>query len=115
MGANNQKIRICAARPAEHCPPLVHLREALKRQLSTPGQYTRPQPGPDDLRLLWATACESMDIYVSRRVQQSGADGRRPCYGLWARRTFNPVAAEERLRAMLDARGYLFTLTPIPV
>ncbi|SFV30658.1 hypothetical protein SAMN05428990_1739 [Pseudoxanthomonas sp. YR558] len=56
-----------------------------------------------------------MDIYVSRRVQQSGADGRRPCYGLWARRTFNPVAAEERLRAMLDARGYLFTLTPIPV
>lgn len=66
---------------------------------------TRQSIGPDDLRLLWATACESMDIHVSRRVQLGGTDGRRPCYGLWVRRTFNPVAAEERLRAMLDARG----------
>ncbi|CAN7488670.1 hypothetical protein LJR143_003165 [Pseudoxanthomonas sp. LjRoot143] len=74
----------------------------------------RQSIGPDDLRVIWATACESMDVRVSRRVQQgSSAEGRRPCYGLWVRRTFNRIAAEERLRAMLDARGFLFTLTPM--
>ncbi|MCH6483664.1 hypothetical protein MMG85_08805 [Pseudoxanthomonas sp. LH2527] len=76
---------------------------------------SRQSIGPDDLRVIWATACESGDVHVSRRVQQSSVDGARPCYGLWVRRTFNRVAAEERLRAMLDARGYLFTLTPMPI
>jgi len=74
----------------------------------------RQSIGPDDLRVIWATACESMDVHVSRHVHQNGTDGRRPCYGLWVRRNFNPVAAEERLRAMLDVRGYLFTLTTMP-
>jgi hypothetical protein len=72
--------------------------------------------GPDDLRVIWATACESMDVRVSRRVPQgSSADGGRPCYGLWVRRTFNRTACEERLRAMLVARGFLFLLTPMPI
>lgn len=74
----------------------------------------RQSIGPDDLRAIWAIACESMDVRVSRRVQQgSSAEGARPRYSLWVRRSFNRIAAEERLRAMLDARGFLFTLTPM--
>lgn len=70
----------------------------------------RQSIGPDDLRIMWATACESLDISVSRRMRPGAGQG-RPCYGLWVGKVFNRVAAEERMRAMLEARGFLFTLT----
>ncbi|HEV7272378.1 hypothetical protein [Pseudoxanthomonas sp.] len=68
--------------------------------------------GPDDLRVMWATACESMDIAVSRRPPSQGqhANG-RPCFGLWAGRQFHRVPAEKRMRRLLEARGFQFTLT----
>lgn len=66
--------------------------------------------GPTDLRTMWATACSSLDIAVSRRVSGVRTQG-RPCYTLWAGRDFHRAAAEQRLRALLEARGYRFTLT----
>lgn len=72
---------------------------------------SRQSIGPDDLRAIWATACESLDVRVSRRMQRAGGSANRPCYGLWVGRVFNRVPAEQRLRALLEARGYLFTLT----
>ena len=69
--------------------------------------------GPDDLRVMWATACESLDIAVSRRPTGQGQNTGRPCFGLWASRQFHRVPAEQRMRALLEARGYLFTLTHI--
>ncbi len=67
--------------------------------------------GPDDLRVMWATACESLDIAVSRRPLGHGHNSGRPCFGLWAGRQFHRVPAEKRMRALLEARGFLFTLT----
>lgn len=72
---------------------------------------SRQSIGPDDLRVMWATACESLDVRVSRRLPRTGASANRPCYDLWVGRVFNRIPAEQRLRAMLEARGYLFTLT----
>jgi hypothetical protein len=66
--------------------------------------------GPHDLRTMWSTACASRDIAVSRRSAGTQASG-RPCYSLWAGRDFHRVAAEQRMRALLEARGYRFTLT----
>ncbi|MBL8257769.1 MAG: hypothetical protein JNJ62_14300 [Pseudoxanthomonas mexicana] len=66
---------------------------------------------PDDLRVMWATACESMDVAVSRRPLGHGHQTSRPCFGLWAGRQFHRVPAEQRIRALLEARGFLFTLT----
>jgi hypothetical protein len=67
--------------------------------------------GPDDLRVMWATACESLDIAVSRRTVGHGHATGRPCFGLWAGRQFHRVPAEKRMRALLEARGFHFTLT----
>jgi len=72
---------------------------------------SRQSIGPDDLRVMWATACESLDVRVSRRMLNAGGSSNRPCYGLWVGTAFNRIPAEQRLRAMLEARGYLFTLT----
>lgn len=72
---------------------------------------SRQSIGPDDLRVMWATACESLDVRVSRRPPRVGESANRPCYGLWVGRVFNRIPAEQRLRAMLEARGYLFSLT----
>ena len=63
--------------------------------------------GPDDLRVMWATACESLDISVKRRM--SGANP--PSYGLWAGNGFDRKSAETKMRGLLVARGYRFTLT----
>lgn len=62
------------------------------------------------LRSIWATACDSPDVGVSRRTQDDAGYGIRPCYGLWAGYAFNRIPAERKLRAMLDAEGYFFTL-----
>jgi hypothetical protein len=67
--------------------------------------------GPGDLRVMWATACESLDIAVSRRAPGHGNSTGRPCFSLWAGREFHRAAAERRMRALLEARGFLFTLT----
>jgi len=67
--------------------------------------------GPGDLRVMWATACESTDIAVSRRSTGNGHTTGRPCFSLWAGRQFHRVPAERRMRALLEARGFLFTLT----
>ena len=67
--------------------------------------------GPCDLRVMWATACESLDIAVSRRPPGHGNHTGRPCFGLWAGREFHRAPAERRMRALLEARGFLFTLT----
>lgn len=72
---------------------------------------TRQSIGPDDLRVMWATACESLDISVSRRSSGSGSNGDRPCFGLWVGNQFRREAAEKRMRALLESRGFLFTLT----
>lgn len=67
--------------------------------------------GPIALRSIWTTACDSPDVGVSRRTQNDAGYGIRPCYGLWAGHDFNRISTERRLRAMLDADGYFFTLT----
>lgn len=67
--------------------------------------------GPGDLRLMWATACESLDIAVTRRPQGHDQGAARPCFSLWAGRQFHRVPAEKRMRALLEARGFHFTLT----
>jgi len=67
--------------------------------------------GPLALRAIWATACDSPDVSVSRRVQNNAGYGMRPCYGLWAGQAFSRVPTEQKLRDMLDADGYFFTLT----
>ena len=68
--------------------------------------------GPGDLRSMWATACESPDIAVSRRPSAHGHQAsERPCFGLWAGRQFHRVPAEKRMRALLEASGFHFTLT----
>ena len=72
---------------------------------------SRQSIGPDDLRVMWATACESLDIAVSRRPPGNGTHTGRPCFGLWAGSHYHRAPAERRLRALLDARGFLFTLT----
>lgn len=39
----------------------------------------RQSIGPDDLRVIWATACESKHVRLSRRVQQGiSVEGGRP-------------------------------------
>lgn len=65
--------------------------------------------GPDELRLMWATACGSLDIDVTRQARGGGDPG-RPSYGLWVGETFDRHGAETRMRDLLMARGYLFTL-----
>ena len=67
--------------------------------------------GPGDLRVMWATACESMDIAVSRRPVAHGNHASRPCFELWAGRQFHRAPAERRMRELLESRGFLFTLT----
>ncbi|CAN7146323.1 hypothetical protein LJR168_000017 [Pseudoxanthomonas sp. LjRoot168] len=67
--------------------------------------------GPGDLRVMWATACESPDIAVSRRPATHGHATARPCFELWAGRQFHRAPAERRMRALLESRGFLFTLT----
>lgn len=67
--------------------------------------------GPHDLRMMWATACESMDIAVSRRPLGHGHTTARPCFSLWAGQQFHRGPAEKRMRALLEARGFHFTLT----
>lgn len=64
--------------------------------------------GPDELRVMWATACDSLDTSVTRQMQ-GGAVG-RPGYGLWVGETFDRRLAETRMRQLLMTRGYLFTL-----
>jgi len=66
--------------------------------------------GPLALMSIWATACDSPDVGVSRRTQNNPGYGVRPCYGLWAGYAFDRIPAEQKLRAMLDAGGYFFTL-----
>jgi len=63
--------------------------------------------GPADLRAMWATACESLDISVNRKM--TGASP--PSYGLWVGERFDRKSAETRMRGLLIARGYRFTLT----
>ncbi len=72
---------------------------------------TRQSISPDTLRVIWATACESVDIAVARRPSASGFDTHRPSFSLLAGHQFHRVPAERRLRALLEARGFLFTLT----
>lgn len=67
--------------------------------------------GPTALRATWTTACDSQNVNVSRRPQNNAGYGIRSCYGLWAGHAFNRTPAERKLRAMLDADGYFFTLT----
>ena len=50
--------------------------------------------GPCDLRVMWATACESLDIAVSRRPPGHGNHTGRPCFGLWAGREFHRAPAQ---------------------
>lgn len=66
--------------------------------------------GPLALRSIWATACDSPDVGVSRRTQNDAGYAIRPSYGLWARYDFNRIPVEQRLRSILDADGYFFTL-----
>lgn len=63
--------------------------------------------GPDDLRVMWATACESLDISVNRKM----TGPRPPSHGLWVGERFDRKSAETRMRGLLMARGYRFTLT----
>lgn len=67
--------------------------------------------GPTALTAIWATACDSPDVSVSRRAQDNAGYGIRPCYGLWAGQAISRLPAEQKLRDMLDANGYFFTLT----
>lgn len=66
--------------------------------------------GPLALRSIWATACDSPDVGVSRRTQNNVGYAIRTSYGLWAGYDFNRITAGQKLRAMLDSDGYLFTL-----
>ena len=65
--------------------------------------------GPDELRVMWATACDSLDTKVTRQVH-GGVEPSRPSYGLWVGDAFDRRSAEVRMRQLLMARGYLFTL-----
>jgi hypothetical protein len=75
---------------------------------------SRQSIGPHDLRVLWATACQSIDIDVSRNAMAS-REHDRPTYGLWADRGQNLHEAESRMRFLLEARGYQFSLSSLPL
>lgn len=72
----------------------------------------RQSIGPQDLHALWSSACRTTDVAVSRNAPPM-RDPSRPSYGLWAGNAFDRDSAEKRLRMMLDARGYFFSLTGI--
>lgn len=73
---------------------------------------SRQSIGPHDLQAMWSSACGSPDVGVSRNAPPT-RDPSRPSYGLWAGNAFDRTSAERRLRTMLDARGYFFSLTGI--
>lgn len=75
---------------------------------------SRQSIGPGDLRTLWATACQSLDIDVSKN-NLAAREQDRPTYGLWAARAQNLDEAESRMRRLLEARGYQFSLLSLPV
>lgn len=64
--------------------------------------------GPDELRVIWATACDSLDTNVTRQMHGNAAG--RPGYELWVGETFDRRLVEARMRQRLMTRGYLFTL-----
>lgn len=74
---------------------------------------TRQSIGPNDLRVLWATACQSLDVEVSKGAYPLRPDG-RPSYGLWAGKSLNLQVAESRMRSLLEARGFQFSLMSVP-
>lgn len=68
--------------------------------------------GPNALRTMWATACESLDISVARRVH--GSDGERSVsYSLSTQASADRKHAETRMRSLLERSGYLFTLRSV--
>lgn len=75
---------------------------------------SRQSIGPHDLRILWATACQSINIDVSRNTVPSREQD-RPTYGLWADGAQNLNEAESRMRLLLEARGYQFSLLSLPL
>ena len=72
----------------------------------------RQSIGPHDLQAMWSSACRTPDVGVSRNTPPT-RDPSRPSYGLWAGNSFDRDGAEKRMRTMLDARGYFFSLTGI--
>lgn len=64
--------------------------------------------GPDELRVIWATACDSLDTNVTRQMHGNAAG--RPGYELWVGETFDRRLLEARMRQRFMTRGYLFTL-----
>jgi hypothetical protein len=69
--------------------------------------------GPDALRALWASACQSLDVSVAR--QKRFLDGiQTTTYSLSAPPTLrDPREVELRMRRLLDDAHYLFTLSNV--
>lgn len=72
----------------------------------------RQSIGPQALRTLWATACESLDVCVERRFYNA-AGGRVISYSLCARELRDRAHVEARLRTLLERGGYVFTLRSV--
>lgn len=73
---------------------------------------SRQTIGPDALRVMWATACESMDISVARLVHGANGDS-SISYSLYTHPSADRKHAESRMRSLLEKSGYLFTLRSV--
>lgn len=69
--------------------------------------------GPDALRTLWASACQSMDVSVGRQRRFEGGV-QNTTYSLSAPSTLrDPRTVEMRMRRLLEESHYLFTLSAV--
>lgn len=73
----------------------------------------RQSIGPATLRALWSDACDSFDISVNRQMH-SIAGHTTVTYSLCASpRLQNPKNVELRMRKLLEASNYAFSMTVI--